>query len=108
MKLITERDVIRQVPARWRKTCEGVKDPSWWGNVQKVEERLFALDTETCTAGDVDAIIGNSSWTHISCDECQIRVTAIVEAGEEPDYESRTVHLCKSCAEKAWRLIETT
>lgn len=56
----------------------------------------------------VDAIIGNSSWTRCTCDECDRDVEAVVQFGdEEPYYDSDTVWVCRECLELALKMFET-
>ena len=40
-----------------------------------------------------------------TCNECGGEVEDLVEIGEEPDYESATAIVCKSCIEKALLLF---
>ncbi len=99
-ELITERDQIRTVADRWG---EQYGKPYWKNDEEKQEigRRLAALDKEKCSAADVAAIIGNDSWSLLQCDNCEAEVTAVVRVGDDPDYDSRTVTLCKPCAVKA-------
>ena len=54
----------------------------------------------------VDAIIGNDSWTRVpECNECKKNVAAVVQVGDEPDYESSTAWICEGCLKKALALI---
>ena len=95
MKLITERDLIRSVSSRWNEQYK-----HW-----PPGDRLAALDLEVVTADEVAGIIGNTSWTHIKCDECGDEDTgAVVQIGQEPDYESCTATICFACLEKALAL----
>jgi hypothetical protein len=68
---------------------------------REVLARLKALPS-TATAEDVLAILdGNWSWLVLQCNECERYTLPVVELGEEPDYESATVWLCRDCAAKA-------
>lgn len=96
MKLFTIQGQIDTVAERWREQYPNSK--------QEIYERLIALSSPT--RADVDAAIGNSSWLSLTCDECQEHVDALVELGEEPDWESATVHICLECLRKANELIE--
>jgi len=71
----------------------------------KVAEALDALNKETASIQDVEAIIGNGSWTRLTCDECSSEVDAVIRMGQEPDYESSTALLCFSCVKKAAEMI---
>lgn len=49
----------------------------------------------------VNEIIGNQSWTRCLCNECNRDVEAVVQLGQEPDYESRTAWICRDCIKLA-------
>ena len=49
----------------------------------------------------VNDIIGNQSWTQCSCSECNRDVDAVVQLGQEPDYESSTAWICRDCIKLA-------
>jgi hypothetical protein len=112
MKLTTQRDLIRAVAARWRQQYEpfqnddrplfsvrnGCRQPI---PKKAIIEMLDALDKETATPADVAGIIGNASWTRLTCDECEKDTDAVLTVGEKPDYESHTASLCRSCVERA-------
>ena len=53
---------------------------------------------------DVDAVIGNKSWTDCRCDDCGKYVDAVVQLGQEPDYDSATANICFPCLKKAVKL----
>ena len=105
MTLTTQRDLIRAVAKRWRDTYAPFTPASSTGegirNKKAISERLDALDAETVAAEEVNGIIGNDSWTSLTCDECRKEVLATVTVGQEPDYESATASLCRDCALKA-------
>ena len=77
MKRTTTRDKIRGVCKRWYNNYHN--DDGWKSNYQGkgvldkriVYDKLCRLNLETATAEDVEAIIGNSTWTDIQCDECR-------------------------------------
>ena len=71
---------------------------------------LLALGPHPSPA-DVNRVIGNDSWTHVRCDECRStspEITAIVQLGEEPDYESSTAGVCEKCLVAALAAIRGT
>jgi hypothetical protein len=51
------------------------------------------------TLNKCDNIIGNTTWTQIKCDGCEKYYKKVMIVGEEPDYESATVRLCRKCCE---------
>lgn len=110
MKIINQRSQIRTVAERWDRQypLELYAQTLPSGRPNTVSGALHALDKETATAADVEAIIGNSSWTlaRFECDECGQLASEVVEVGEEPDYESATAKLCRSCVEQALAMFK--
>ena len=109
MKLITTRGQIRTVAQRWREAyraeVEGRKESEYFDKA-KAHRQLAALDPETATADQITAIIGNSSWTSLKCDDCDQSVGTVVQLGQEPDYESSTANVCTDCLRKAVALVD--
>ena len=106
MKLLSERNQVREVARRFRAQYPA---GTYGGDRRKrnVAAELEALDTETATAEQVAEIIGNSSWVGAStCHECGVDTWDAVQLGQEPDYESSTANICKSCLEKALSLFK--
>jgi hypothetical protein len=104
-RLITRRDKIRGVAARWRKQYRSGTTLSRGESADAIYTRLSQLDPESAVRGDVDAIIGNTNWTAIQCDGCGRDVEAAVEVGAEPDYDSPTAVLCADCIAAALHLV---
>ena len=104
MKPITTRDRIRQIRIRWWEKYAPFSNHS--KDKLEIYKRLQQLDLNICSAEDVNNIIGNSSWTrNLICSECEQDTDWVLRVGEEPDYESRTAYLCKSCVEKAAKYL---
>ena len=121
MRIITERTQIREVSKRWDRQYP---QESAAHDKRVIGDCLRRLDLETATADEVAAIIGNRTWAEHStceCDPCRIppddasdccfdyhRKThaIVVEVGEPPGYDSRTVRMCLSCARAALAMIE--
>ena len=102
--LITQRGLIRDVARRWHEQY-GDKWDGFGEDKTAIGRKLLALDVNTCSADDVKAIIGNSSWTETRCNGCGLYVDAAVSVGEPPDYESSTATLCRPCVEAALALF---
>lgn len=104
MKVITQRDRILTVADRWRRqySYKGVDQDKL-----DILKNLEALDLATCSAEDVDRVIGNNSWTCVDCNECEAKTDWVIVVGEEPDYESQTARLCRSCVQRAFSHIST-
>ncbi len=90
----SSRDLIRGVAERWRESYQSLPESDWKFPVQA---GLDALDLETASVTEVEDVIGNPSWTRQRCDVCEREVERWVRLGEEPDYESATVHVCAAC-----------
>ena len=107
MKLTTQRDLIKSVAKRWFNQYERSLDefPSLFSPSTKTKRMtltaLQSLNTDTATAKDVSDIIGNESWTRMTCDGCSKGVTALLTVGQPRDYDSNTADLCESCVNKA-------
>ena len=103
MRVITKRDMIREVAKAWR-ACYGLtpgRPISYGKDRAAILTQLEALDMETCTDEEVIRITGNEAWTEIRCTECDGSVSAVIEIGEEYCYESDKAHLCFECVGKA-------
>jgi hypothetical protein len=117
MNITTQRDLIRAVADRWLAAYHPFNAsfdagfsfvtgmPVYMRPKKETWELLKGLDLETATAEEVDAIIGNSSWTSLKCDECSEEVDTIITVGQEPDFGSSTASLCYSCCFKAFTLM---
>ncbi len=97
IKRIFATDVIRAAPARW---ADQYKGPHNTADKHAITQKLNAL-VWPFTKEQVDDIIGNPSWTEISCDECCLVQDSLVRIGEEPDYDARWMDVCNACLEKA-------
>lgn len=118
MNITTKRDLIRAVSKRWRQQYEPFTDDkplfSWRTgitspplNKQQIAEKLDSLDCENATPEDVEAIIGNDSWTRLVCDECGNEADSVITVGQEPNYDSHTASLCLNCIRKAAAMFDS-
>ena len=99
MPIFTTESVTKEVPKRWRQQY-----PENSGDKYVIWKNLRA--EKNLTAKKCEKIIGNSSWTRISCDQCKKEVSWAIQLGDEPDYESRTVLICKECLGEAIKTIK--
>mgnify|MGYP007083465666 CR=1 FL=1 len=109
MELITKRQLIDSVAERWKVQYYSGPRQGWAfttsGASDEIYRRLKALP-QNATEDQAAAIIGNSGWTRIECDECGKYVDAAVQLGEPPDYESATAVVCLDCLKAAAALLE--
>lgn len=68
---ITRRDKIRGVADAWFEQYKNSKPP-FMGDSKEKLFALIALDKEAATADDVAEIIGNYTWTDLTCRRCDI------------------------------------
>ena len=82
---------MRGVAARWRRQYEGTE----YSTPDKIDimRRLDALDPDTATADEVDAIIGNVMWTTQTCSLCDKPKRVVVVFGKE----HRSATMCVDC-----------
>lgn len=89
--------VAENVAARWMETYYDKKNDLWretaFGDTQVVHQKLLACANDP---EKLAAIIGNKSWTHISCDGCSesVSIAAVFSSGGEPS-------LCLNCLTSA-------
>ena len=105
MRLINERVKIKEAIARFQKQFGSGSYKADSRGIS-VGAELAKLNPETVTKVEVDTLIGTKIWTSVEkCSECGAKDVAVVELGEEPDYESMTAYICGSCLRKALDLI---
>lgn len=106
--LITTRDMIRTAAERWKYRFRSVKDFPPGSEPHLIGLKLDALDGETATVADVNAIVTevHRHWfTRLECHQCGQETDAVVVVGEKRDWESCTADLCVSCALSVAKLV---
>lgn len=99
MTAVTLRTMVQSVAERWRRQYA-----PFGGQYPKslsTYEKLSALDASVATPEEVEAIIGNRSWTRVECDGCGRNVGAAVEIER---YE-QSLTLCADCLTRAASLL---
>lgn len=96
---IRKADIVAGVPKAWERQYADGRGPDA-AEKQAITSRLKALPIGF-TASDVKEIIGNSSWTDCRCDECGIDSDVLVRIGEDCDYHTRWVYVCRTCLDRA-------
>lgn len=92
MNLITKQSMLQRLPQVWAAQYDK--------QVHGIYAALVA-EGDKLTEARAAEIIGNDSWTRITCDECEQSVEAAVTVGQEPDYDSATATICLDCLQKA-------
>jgi len=104
MKLVTIRSQIREVSRLWDERYAS----SLNARPKHIEigNKLREIDVETATTKNVEDIIGNKTWIGPNkCDECKNEFDAVIELGEDEDYESRTTYICLNCLNTAAKVL---
>jgi len=93
MEKLTLKEVIKGVPDRWKAQYPNGKEGKY--------EKLIAA--KPLSKKKVDEIIGNDSWTRLTCESCDMDVKEVIilDGFEYPTY------ICKECLNKALTLLET-
>ena len=111
MRLITRQKKAANAAKQWRGAYWSQAD-GWtaYGTDKRGRDVTHGMIEALGAApdpDDVDAIIGNGSWTSTSCDECGAHDgRPVVELGAEPDYESSTATVCGECLTGAKAIME--
>lgn len=102
MYKITKKAILNSVAERFKRQYPNNTN---FTNGRSSDEIIKKLESTTnLTEKLATDIIGNSSWTRNTCDECKIDVKTLIKLGEDPDCESRTASICKDCLNKALSL----
>ncbi len=104
MKVTTRQSAAAEAPQRWDEQYANFPDID--GTKATIARELKKLG-KSPDPDAIDRIIGNDSWTHLTCNECGDSVDAVVQVGQEPDYESATAELCIKCVKAAVELLES-
>lgn len=103
MRLLTQRALIVEVADRWKRQYQ--RGDEWkFYRLESAEETylaLAALDPATATAEQVEAIIGNPSWSSYFCSECHQYAPEVIEF----DNHEVGCEVCPACVRKAAALI---
>jgi hypothetical protein len=92
-EIYTVNDKIKSVADNWER--QYLSYPPDHKQKEK-GKKLRALINPT--KEQIDLIIGNTSWTEINCDSCEIEVDTVVRIKGRAYDEYGSTDLCKSCA----------
>lgn len=106
MRLITKEMIVKGVAERWKTAYFSPKTNNWGTTISGDMEIVYKKLLKATSEKEVNDIIGNKFWTELHCDDCKKEVDAVVQLGDEPDYESATANICFECLEKAVGLKE--
>ena len=105
MILITKQQLANIAKDRWR--AQYYENGEWYtyrGDKREITYNNLVALGDNPPPEDVNEVIGNNSWTNITCSECKESVDSVVELGEV-GYDTEYVYACKDCLIKALELI---
>jgi len=99
MKVLTKRDLIKDIITAWERQF-GVEPekPRW----RSVLNQLRQLNLSTASAEEVEGIIGNRTWTRLQCIECHRESESAMQLGEDLECEGVAPCICPSCLRGAF------
>jgi hypothetical protein len=102
-RVIERRDIIVNVLERYR---QQYTDPTMklagGKTAGETAQGLASLDLQTATVTDVAAVIGNDSWTALTCNVCEEDRDRVVSVPRE--YEG-PLYICGDCAAGVTELL---
>jgi hypothetical protein len=108
--ITTSRDMARIAAKRWREHYLE-RHGHWTATVSGPADVTYAKLVElgeNPDHADVEAIIGNKSWTRGDCDGCDRQdLDAWVTVGAERGYDTNTAILCPACVAAATKLFDS-
>lgn len=105
MKLITTKEEASKASVNWKNTYFRNGVWSCGADKEATYHKLIALGNNP-TPDEVNYVIGDISWTATFCNECGKSVDEAVQLGQEPDYDSATASICKTCLISALELMK--
>jgi hypothetical protein len=99
MTTITRKTYIASVPDRWREQY----GPMSTYDKLEIQRRL---DSTPPSKKAYDKIIGNSSWTRLTCDACgnEVKIAVFIDARASDEYGMSV--FCKKCLEAGLKAID--
>lgn len=101
MYTLTKQDLINNICSAWKQQYFFDGEWRYGENKQVIYNNLIALG-DNKTEEKINEIIGNSSWTTITCGECNKHVDVVVVMNDSDEY---CAYICKKCINKASKLL---
>lgn len=110
MRVLTERDLIREFLEKLAHNLGYVSGRILAKNDNErraKKAKLIALDPETVTLEEVEAIVGRTIMYSIECSECHKNgiATEFLEVGFDLAYEQSYTYICKDCLYKGLEML---
>lgn len=101
MILLTKQHLIDGICDRWLSQYYYLGAWKYGKDKEQIYHNLAKLGDKK-TEESIAKVIGNGSWTHLTCDECAAEVDSVLIFLE--DWDS-PVQICKSCIDKASMIL---
>lgn len=75
--------------------------PPTFGHPSEIADQLDKLDVDTATPADVEAIIGNDSWTRLTCQQCGKDCLSVFSFITLEESETHSFEVCAECLSRA-------
>ncbi len=103
-KPIHRRDIIVNGRLRWLDQYKYWEDERLvsWGKgltIGSIRDAVKKLNLETCSHDAISR--AGAGWGQNRCSECGKDVAVLLRIGDDSEYDSRYVDLCRSCLKKA-------
>lgn len=110
MRVLTERDLIHEFLYNVAHSIGYTSNRILAKNDKEryvKKAKLAALDPETVTLEEVEAIVGRTILYSIECSECHKEgiATEFLEVGYEIEYEQSYTYICKDCLYKGLEML---
>jgi hypothetical protein len=119
MRIVTQRTFILLARDKYMNDEGGrfLKEPEtfpkdWWPRIQANIDALNAMDLQTATAEEVNAVTARQFYHQPvdhgqTCDECRSCTFPVIGLGWDTEYGENKVHLCPACVQKAAELARS-
>jgi len=93
VELVRRRDLVRSVAALWKQNRQSFRFKNYSAEDEEIYQQLLALGDDP-RSEDVDAIIGNRSWTaKLVCSKCEQKYDAVVRMVKDDS----VMEICENC-----------
>ena len=102
MKTLTKQELIKVVAGRWYEHYykNAHYSDEWFQKFEPTYRKLLAL--ENPTEEQITKVIGNNSWTRITCDFCSKDVDKVIIQ----NVNDKPIYVCRNCITLAQQLLD--
>lgn len=93
-RVVSRRDRFKDIADRWQAQYPEGRNG--------INEKLYDMDMDIVSRHEIDSLIGNSSWTELCCDICELDRDAVVSVPREYD---NAQYVCGECAQGVLEIL---